>query len=150
MALTSRCKEHMERIVCDQLILSQIRSGSDFYQSKPQNRVNPRGRRTDIITYVINDFTIKGNYKPNLLAFLLQIINVLPIISEHKNGVNYHDPRWLPNTPYFASPTSPTVHFTSPFLPVQRTGGLVSGWAYVNWPIAWILYSLHSTRLSGV
>ena len=33
----------------------------------------PRGRRTDIITYIINNITIKGNYEPTLL---LQIINV--------------------------------------------------------------------------
>ena len=32
-----------------------------------------RGRRTDIITYIINNITIKGNYEPTLL---LQIINV--------------------------------------------------------------------------
>ena len=31
-----------------------------------------RGRRTNIITYIINKITFKGNYKPNLLAFLLQ------------------------------------------------------------------------------
>ena len=28
--------------------------------------------------------TIKGNYKPNLLVFLLQIINVLPMIISEK------------------------------------------------------------------
>ena len=33
----------------------------------------PCGRRTDIITYIINNITIKGNYEPTLL---LQIINV--------------------------------------------------------------------------
>ena len=50
----------------------------------------PCGRCTDIITYVINNITIKGNHKPNLLAFLLQIIKVLPIIiSEQLNGENY-------------------------------------------------------------
>ena len=44
----------------------------------------PHGRRTDIITYIINNITIKGNYEPTLL---LQIINVLPIItSEQKRG----------------------------------------------------------------
>ena len=32
----------------------------------------PRGRRTDNITYIINNITIKGNYMPNVLAFLLQ------------------------------------------------------------------------------
>ena len=40
----------------------------------------PHVRRTDIITYIINNITIKGNYKPNFLAFLLQMINVLHII----------------------------------------------------------------------
>ena len=33
----------------------------------------PRGRRTDIITYIIINITIKSNYEPTLL---LQIINV--------------------------------------------------------------------------
>ena len=47
--------------------------GSDFYQSKPRAVDAPRGRRTDIITYIINNITIKGNYEPTLL---LQIINV--------------------------------------------------------------------------
>ena len=47
--------------------------GSDFYQSKPGAVDTPRGRRTDIITYIINNITIKGNYEPTLL---LQIINV--------------------------------------------------------------------------
>ena len=40
----------------------------------------PRGRHTNMFTYIINNNTIKGNYKPNFLAFLLQIINVLHII----------------------------------------------------------------------
>ena len=33
----------------------------------------PRGRRTNSITYIINNITIMGNYEPNVL---LQIINV--------------------------------------------------------------------------
>ena len=33
----------------------------------------PRGRHPDIITYIINNITIKGNYEPTLV---LQIINV--------------------------------------------------------------------------
>ena len=35
-----------------------------------------RGRRTDIVTYIVNNITINGKYKPNSTAFLLQIINV--------------------------------------------------------------------------
>ena len=47
----------------------------DHISTSPSSRtVNPpHGRRTDIITYIIDNITIKGNYEPNLS---LQIINV--------------------------------------------------------------------------
>ena len=47
----------------------------DQISTSPSPRtVNPpRGCRIDIITYIINNITIKGNYEPNLL---LEIINV--------------------------------------------------------------------------
>ena len=61
------------------LILDQISTSPS-----PRTVNPPLGGRTKCITYSINDFTINGNYEPNLLAFLLQIINVLPIITSEQ------------------------------------------------------------------
>ncbi len=49
-------------------------------------------RRTNLITYSINNNTINGNYEPNLLVLLLQIINVLPIPGHPFVWLLYH---WL-------------------------------------------------------
>ena len=54
--------------LCQALIQDQISTSPS-----PRAVDALRGRRTDIITYIINHITIKGNYEPTLL---LQIINV--------------------------------------------------------------------------
>ena len=80
--------------------------GSDFYQSKPQY-----GRHTDINTYIINNITIKGNYQPNLLAFLF---------TNHKSFTydNIRTIKRRPNMTIFL-PVQPVQLC---ILPVQRTG----------------------------
>ena len=54
----------------------------DQISTSPSSRAvdAPRGRRTDNITYIIINITIKDNYEANWLSFLLQIIKALPII----------------------------------------------------------------------